>query len=273
MKLLYISLLVTIALSSCIGQKTETEAVAPEPQPLLSGVADSVYASAVSEQPENSRSGEVSDSDFVVLADVVPDIIQEIRYYATYNFVGRRIPGYEAPVALLTRRAADSLAQVSRDVVAQGYRLKVFDAYRPQRAVLYFVGWARNVSDTLMKPYFYPEIDKADCFRLGYLAHRSGHTRGSTIDLTLFDMATEREADMGGTYDFFGEVSHYWTRQPLSKEQLRHRRILREAMIRHGFKPIATEWWHFTLADEPFPNTEFDFPVALIPENYSKGGK
>ena len=244
------------------AQRVEPQPVAePEPpRPLVSEVADSIYEEGC--QAEVKPLSEAADSDFVVLADVVPDIIQEIRYYTTYNFVGRRVPGYEAPVALLTRRAADSLALVSQDLIREGYRLKVFDAYRPQRAVLYFIGWARAEADTVAKPYFYPEIDKADAFRLGYLAHRSGHSRGSTIDLTLFDMQTEREVDMGGTYDYFGPVSHYWCREGVTAEQFRRRALLRQAMTNHGFVPVGTEWWHFTLADEPYPDKYFDFPIT-----------
>ena len=251
-----------VGLLSACAPKVEPapEQPAPTPEPLLSGVADSVYVAG--NQAEVKVWETAADSDFVRLADVVPDIIQEIRYATSYNFVGRPIPGYEVPVALLTRRAADSLALVSQDVMAQGYRLKVFDAYRPQRAVLYFIGWARQEADTLMKPYFYPDIDKADAFRLGYLAHRSGHTRGSTIDLTLFDMQTGKEVDMGGPYDYFSPVSHYWCREGVSAQQFRHRRLLREAMMRHGFQPIGTEWWHFTLIDEPYPSTSFDFPIS-----------
>lgn len=206
---------------------------------------------------------EPSAGDFVVLAEAVPDIIQEIRYYTTYNFVGRRIPGYDEPVALMTRRAADSLRRVSDDVMAQGYRLKVFDAYRPTTAVQYFVQWGRVLNDTLMKRYFYPQVNKADVFVLGYLAARSAHSRGSTIDLTLFDMNTEREVDMGGTYDFFGPVSHPSYTRGLTTEQLRHRRILRQAMMRHGFKPVSTEWWHYTLGNEPWPSRGFGFGVSV----------
>ena len=205
-----------------------------------------------------------SDSEFVILADVVPDIIQEIRYYTTYNFIGRRIPGYEQPVALMTKRAADSLRAVSDELVDKGYRLKVFDAYRPMTAVRYFVRWAKQPSDTLTKRYFYPEVNKADVFKLGYVSSRSAHARGATIDLTLFDMKAEREVDMGGTYDFFGEVSHPAYTKGLTEEQIRHRMLLREAMVRHGFKPILTEWWHFSLENEPFPNTSFDFPVKVL---------
>ena len=143
-------------------------------------------------------------SQFVNLADAVPDAILEIRYYSTYNFVGARVDGYEEPVALLTRQAADSLRAVSDDLLKQGYRLKIFDAYRPQCAVDHFMRWAADVNDTLMKPYFYPKVPRDKLFELGYILEKSGHTRGSTVDLTLFDMATEKEVDMGGTFDWFG---------------------------------------------------------------------
>lgn len=198
---------------------------------------------------------------FVELAEAAPDVIQEIRYYSTYNFVGERIDGYERPVALLTKEAASALKLVSDDVMEQGYRLKVYDAYRPQRAVDHFVRWAKDVEDTRMKPYFYPEIDKNRLFDQGYISARSGHSRGSTVDLTLFDMKTGKEADMGGVFDYFGRISHPDYVGELTKEQQNNRNILRAAMMRHGFKPISTEWWHFTLREEPYPNTYFDFPV------------
>ena len=202
-------------------------------------------------------------SQFVNLTDVVPDAILEIRYYSTYNFVGARVDGYLEPTALLTRQAADSLRAVSDDLMKQGYRLKIFDAYRPQCAVDHFVRWAADVNDTLMKPYFYPEVPRDRLFELGYIAKKSGHTRGSTVDLTLFDMATEKEVDMGGTFDWFGLESHPDYRG-ITPEQYHNRMILREAMLRHGFKPIGEEWWHFTLKDEPFPNTYFTFPVKKL---------
>ena len=208
--------------------------------------------------PSNPASPE---ADFVLLADVCPDIIQEIRYYTTYNFVGERIPGYERPIAYLTRQAADSLKLVCDDLKEQGYRLKVFDAYRPQMAVDFFVRWGSDLDDQRMKEYFYPDCPKSELFHRGYIAHKSGHTRGSTLDLTLFDMKTEREVDMGGTYDFLGETSHYNYSHGLTRDQINHRRILREAMMRHGFKPIAVEWWHFTLRNEPYPDHYFTFPI------------
>ena len=147
-------------------------------------------------------------SQFVTLTDVAPDIILEIRYFGTYNFVGARIDGYEEPTALMTRIAADSLRAVSDDVKQLGYRLKIYDAYRPQRGVDHFVRWAEDIPDTLMRAYFYPDLDKSVLFDQEYICAKSGHTRGSTVDLTLFDMRTEKEVDMGGTFDWFGPESH-----------------------------------------------------------------
>jgi D-alanyl-D-alanine dipeptidase len=221
-------------------------------------------------------------SQFVNLTDVIPDAILEIRYYGTYNFVGQRIDGYLEPTALITRQAATALKAVSDDVKAQGYRLKIYDAYRPQKGVDHFVRWAADVSATEMKQYFYPDLDKSVLFKQDYIMEKSGHTRGSTVDLTLFDMATEKELDMGGTFDWFGPESHpdfcgnpdtgeYTgdnskspTGRSITKEQFEHRMILRQAMLRHGFKPLDSEWWHFTLKDEPFPDTYFTFPVKQL---------
>ena len=200
-------------------------------------------------------------SDFVLLSEAVPDAILEIRYYSTYNFVGDRIDGYEEPVALLTREAASALRAASDELAEMGYRLKIFDAYRPQMAVAHFVRWAQDAQDARMKPYFYPELDKKELFPRGFIAEHSGHSRGSTVDLTLFDMATGREVDMGGTFDYFGELS-YPDYDGVTPEQYEKRMLLREVMIRHGFKPLAEEWWHFTLQDEPFPDTYFTFPVS-----------
>ena len=218
-------------------------------------------------------------SQFVTLTDVVPDAILEIRYFGTYNFVGKRIDGYEEPTALMTRIAADSLRAVSDDVKALGYRLKIYDAYRPQRGVDHFVRWAADIPDTLMKTYFYPDLDKSVLFEQEYIYEKSGHTRGSTVDLTLFDMATEKELDMGGTFDWFGIESHpdfcgnpesgeylcdNASPRAITAEQFANRMILRQAMMRHGFKPLETEWWHFTLRNEPFSDTYFTFPVRQL---------
>ena len=213
-----------------------------------------------------------SDSgDFVMLTDVVPDAILEIRYYGTYNFVGTRIDGYEEPTAMLTRQAAFALKAVSDDVKQLGFRLKIYDAYRPQKGVDNFVRWAADIPDTLMKKYFYPDLDKSVLFEQEYIYEKSGHSRGSTMD-------TEKELDMGGTFDWFGPESHpdfcgnpetgeYTGRSKspsgrrITARQFANRMILRRAMMAHGFKPLDTEWWHFTLKDEPYPDTYFTFPV------------
>ena len=225
-----------------------------------------------------SATGQNGREYFVSLAEAVPDAILEIRYFSTYNFVGERVDGYLAPTALMTRVAADSLRAVSDDLMRQGYRIKIFDAYRPQKAVDHFVRWAADLSDTRMKSYFYPDLNKNVLFKQEYIMEKSGHTRGSTIDLTLFDMKTEREVDMGATFDWFGHESHpdfcgnpdtgvydvaaaRRERRGITEQQFRNRLILREAMLRHGFKPLDSEWWHFTLRDEPFPDTYFTFPV------------
>lgn len=208
---------------------------------------------------------EAADSDtadFVLLSEVVPDAILEIRYYSTYNFVGERIDGYKEPVALLSREAAEALRAVSDDLLPRGYRLKVYDAYRPQSAVDHFLRWAQNLDDTRMKSYFYPELDKSVLFSQGYVSSKSGHSRGSTVDLTLFDISSGREVDMGGTFDYFGERSHS-DYAGISEEQRANRMILRDVMLAHGFKGISTEWWHYTLIDEPYKNSYFDFPVAV----------
>ena len=201
-------------------------------------------------------------SGFVMLADTVPDVIMEIRYYSTYNFIGDRIDGYEHPVALLTREAAEALKAVSEDVKARGYRLKVYDAYRPQKAVDHFMRWARDAGDVRMKAYFYPDLEKDRIIPQGYIAEYSGHSRGSTVDLTLFDMAAEKEADMGGPFDFFGELSHPGFRG-VTEKQHANRMTLREAMLRRGFIPLEEEWWHFALENEPYPDTCFTFPVSV----------
>ena len=209
---------------------------------------------------------------FTPITDVVPDAILEIRYYSTYNFVGARVDGYLEPLALLTKVAADSLLAVSDDLKQQGYRLKIYDAYRPQMAVAHFVRWAEDLNDSAMKQYFFPNVDESGLFKEGYIAEKSGHSRGSTVDLTIVDMATGKEVDMGGVFDWFGMESHpdcggnpetmeYRPNDTITATQFQNRMLLRQAMLRHGFKPLPEEWWHFTLANEPFPDTYFTFPV------------
>ena len=197
---------------------------------------------------------------FVSVGEAIPDVLLDIRYYSSFNFIGERIDGYEEPAALLTREAAQALKEASDEAIGQGIRLKVFDAYRPQKAVDHFVRWAKDPEDIRMKAFFYPDLEKKDIIPQGYIAEHSGHSRGSTVDLTLFDMATQRDLDMGGTFDFFGELSHP-DYSGVSEGQHANRMLLQKLMVKHGFRPLETEWWHFTLEDEPWPDTFFTFPV------------
>jgi D-alanyl-D-alanine dipeptidase len=200
-------------------------------------------------------------SGFVLLADYEPHNVQEIRYHSTYNFIGERIDGYEEPCALLAIEAARALKSVSNEMIVQGYRLKVFDAYRPACAVRRFVLWGIEDQDIRMKPYFYPELEKQELFAKGYIAKQSSHSRGSAVDLTLLDMATGKELDMGSPFDLFSEASHPDYRG-VTEEQYNNRMLLQRVMVRNGFAPIDCEWWHFALRDEPYPDTYFEFPVS-----------
>ena len=203
----------------------------------------------------------MDSSGFVLLADFVPGIVQEIRYYSTYNFIGDRIDGYEEPVALLTKEAARALKAAAGEMNAQGYRLKVFDAYRPACAVRSFVLWGIEDLDLRMKPYFYPDLEKQELFKKGYIAKMSSHSRGSAVDLTLLDMRSGKELDMGSPFDLFSELSHPDS-HGVTEEQYENRMLLQKAMIRNGFQPIDCEWWHFSLKNEPYPDTYFEFPVS-----------
>jgi D-Ala-D-Ala dipeptidase vanX. Metallo peptidase. MEROPS family M15D len=200
-------------------------------------------------------------SGFVVLSDYVPSIIQEIRYFTTYNFIGDRINGYEEPLALMTTEAARALNSAANEFIVLGYRLKIFDAYRPATAVKHFVLWGIEDQDVRMKPYFYPDLEKQELFSKGYVASKSSHSRGSTVDLTLFDMEKGKEVDMGSPFDFFGEISHP-DYKGITEEQFNNRMRLQKVMLRNGFKPYGSEWWHFTLDNEPYPDTYFEFPVS-----------
>ena len=203
----------------------------------------------------------MNPSGFVLLSDYVPQIVQEIRYFSTYNFIGDRIDGYEEPCAILSVEAARALKSVSSEMIVRGYRLKVFDAYRPACAVKQFVLWGIEDQDIRMKPYFYPELEKQELFAKGYIAKQSSHSRGSAIDLTLLDMKTGKELDMGSPFDLFSTASHPDYRG-ISEEQYENRMLLQKVMMRNGFKPIDCEWWHFSLEDEPYPDTYFEFPVS-----------
>jgi D-alanyl-D-alanine dipeptidase len=222
---------------------------------------------------------------FVSLHDVDPSIVIEMRYFTAHDFMGRRVPGYREPVCILTRQAAEALARVQKDVRAEGYTIKVYDCYRPQRSVNSFVRWGKDLSDQRMKAEFYPRVRKKDVFKEGYIAKQSGHSRGSTMDLTLVKLPPRRQEryhrgdrlrdcaapagrrfrdntiDMGTGYDCFDPLAHPYNAR-IHGKQRRNRLRLREPMIRAGFKGLPTEWWHFTLKSEPYPKTFFDFPIA-----------
>lgn len=203
----------------------------------------------------------IKNSGFVVVTDVIPDAILEMRYFSTFNFVGERIDSYEAPIAYLTKQATDALLKASNSLKNQGFRIKIYDAYRSKIAVEHFKRWAQDINAIKMKPYFYPDKEKAELFKIGYVAAKSSHSRGSAVDLTIVDMTTGRELDMGCGFDFFGEISHSDYTQGLTENQINNRLILRKAMTENGFKPHPKEWWHFTLLNEPYPDTYFDFPI------------
>jgi D-alanyl-D-alanine dipeptidase len=195
---------------------------------------------------------------FVDAATVIPGLAVDMRYYGASNFVGARVDGYEAPVCVLTHQAATALAAVQRDLKSRGLGLKVFDCYRPARGVRHFVRWARD-SDTSTKAEFYPHVAKGNLFREGYIASRSGHSRGSTVDLTLVKLPGDVELDMGTPFDFLSPQSGQ--NGKVSADARANRKLLADAMRARGFIPYDKEWWHFTLRNEPFPNSYFDFPV------------
>ena len=206
------------------------------------------------------RSQSVDDaSGFVLISDVISDAIIEPRYFSNYNFVGQRVDGYQEPIALCSREAAAALKLVADDLREKGYLLKIYDAYRPQQAVDHFVRWTSE-SDTTTKADFYPLTQVKKTLFPQYIALKSGHTKGSTLDLTIVHAATGEEVDMGGTFDFFGDVSHY-KYDNISEQQKLNRKILHDAMLQHGFNYYKDEWWHFTLKNQPYPDTFFNFPV------------
>jgi D-alanyl-D-alanine dipeptidase len=197
---------------------------------------------------------------FVYVEDVIPSIQLELRYCLNNNFVGEPVDGYHAEVCILTKQAAYALKKVQEDLKKDSLSLKVFDAYRPQQAVNHFSKWAKNVKDTLMKQQYYPNVDKRNLFRDGYIASKSRHSSGSTIDLTIVDLKTGKELDMGTPYDYFGTPSWY-LHEGLTEAQKNNRALLHNIMLKHGFRHYPKEWWHFTLRGEPFKNQYFDFPV------------
>jgi D-alanyl-D-alanine dipeptidase len=197
---------------------------------------------------------------FVYLSNIDKTIQSELRYYSSNNFIGKKIDGYNDNCVIVTKETADALHSVQQILIKKGLSLKIFDAYRPQQAVDHFVRWAKVLDDTLMKKEYYPDVPKSELFKRGYIASKSGHSRGSTVDLTIVHIKTGKELDMGSPFDFFGKKSH-----PLSKkigvDQKNNRFILRKVMIENNFRPYKNEWWHFTLRNEPFPTTYFNFPI------------
>jgi D-alanyl-D-alanine dipeptidase len=273
-----------ILILSAVITSLDASAAVPEDSDSLSGLIEKAPSaarenrSASAGDPHSSKdikAGSDTDRDssqqskYCILStetdprgfEIVNDgnIVTELRYLGSYNFTGEPLRGYVSNVTVLTIPAAQALKQAARRVTADGYRIKIYDAYRPQSAVDSFVEWAKDKNRTEMKNDFYPDIRKDDIFRLGYVAKRSGHSRGSTVDLTLITM-DGKEADMGGTFDYFGKVSHF-EHKGLSKEAAKNRRYLRRIMTEAGFKPISNEWWHFTLKNEPYPKTFFNFPL------------
>ena len=209
--------------------------------------------------PADARNDARPDG-FIDAASLAPGLLVEMRYATAHNFVGRPIDGYERPVCYLTQAAAAALTAVVKDLALRGLTLKVYDCYRPQRAVMHFVRWARDLRDQKMKNEFYPDVDKRKLFRDGYIASRSGHSRVSTIDLTLAARADGRALEMGTPFDFFSPRS--WpSDRTVSRAAQGNRALLAQAMARRGFRSYDKEWWHFTLRHEPYPHSYFDFPV------------
>lgn len=245
------------------GQPVDEQVIEQEIEPVPSEEPVLAVPPADLEEPAEPEPvpPEMDASGFVLLSEACPEIDQEIRYASDHNFVGTRIDGYEQPVALVTREAAEALKVASGIAEGHGLRLKVYDAYRPQRAVDHFVRWAQDPYDATMKDEFYPDLDKSSLFPMGYISETSRHTHGSTVDITLVDAATGEELDMGGHFDFFGELSHPGY-GGVTESQHANRMLLRDIMTEAGFDPISTEWWHFDLADDPHPDMSFDFPVS-----------
>lgn len=197
---------------------------------------------------------------FVYLTDVDVSIQKELRYLGNNNFIGKPIDGYINDCIIVTKPTAKALKTIQKKLKKEALSIKIFDAYRPQQAVDHFVKWAKVINDTVMKQHYYPKVPKSQLFNLGYIASKSGHTRGSTVDVTIVDLKTGKELDMGSPYDFFGTKSHPFYRK-ISEKQKENRMLLRRMMLKNGFKPYDNEWWHFTLKDEPFPKTYFNFPI------------
>ena len=197
---------------------------------------------------------------FSYVSEIDATIKKELRYSTSNNFIGQPIDGYIKDILIISTPAGKALKKIQTKLMLSGLSLKIFDAYRPQQAVDHFVRWAEAVNDTLMKQYYYPNVKKLDLFRRGFIASKSSHTRGSTVDLSIVDVKTNKELDMGSSYDFFGEASHPFFKN-ITPNQKKNRMLLRNIMIKNGFIPYDNEWWHFTLKEEPYPTTYFNFTI------------
>ena len=197
---------------------------------------------------------------FVYLSNIDASIQKELRYLSTNNFIGKPINGYHKDVVIVSEKTALALQKIQQIFLKDSLSLQILDAYRPQQAVEHFVKWAKDLKDTLRKQDYYPSVPKSELFAQGYIASKSGHTRGSTVDLTLVNLKTNQEVDMGSTYDFFGKISHPYNKV-ITEIQQKNRMLLRTVMLKNGFQPYENEWWHFTLKKEPFPKTYFNFPI------------
>jgi len=197
---------------------------------------------------------------FSYVSEIDATIKKELRYATSNNFIGKPIDGYLKDSLIVSTPAAKALKEIQTKLMLSGLSLKIFDAYRPQQAVDHFVRWAKVMNDTLMKQLYYPDVQKSELFTLGFIASKSGHTRGSTVDLSIVDVKTNKEVDMGSSYDFFGEKSHPFYKK-ITEAQMKNRMLLRTIMIKNGFIPYDNEWWHFTLKDEPYPTTYFNFLI------------
>lgn len=197
---------------------------------------------------------------FDYIHNTIPDIQLELRYFGNDNFIGKPIDGYNKNVAIMSTEAIKALKKVQDELKQYNLSIKIFDGYRPQQSVNHFVRWAKQLEDTLNKNKFYPKVKKQHLFQEGYISSKSGHSRGSTLDMTLVDLNTREELDMGSPWDFFGPES--WVANlNLTSQQRANRMLLQTVMKKYGFKYYTKEWWHFTLANEPFPDTYFSFPI------------
>lgn len=241
---------------------------------LLTFPAISSAKHAIQKKPRN----------FVEIREAIPDAVMDIRYFTPHNFIGERIDGYKAPKCYLTNEAATALAEVQKELKEYSMSLKIYDCYRPQRAVDHFVRWAKDLRDTRTKTEFYPAVDKKDLFTDGYIASRSGHSRGSTVDLTIVPVPTPRQPiyragqrlydcrlsvrkrfkdngiDMGTGFDCFDPLSHT-ANSKIGETAKKNRLLLKSLMTKHAFKNYENEWWHYTLDDEPYKKKYFDFPI------------